>query len=93
MVFENVTLFELHLEKSRFSASRGGEAESEDETSYEAETEEESGGGGIGRTLGVLLVLVVAGLAFRRYRSGGDGGEDLGTDQAEDVSIEQTADQ
>lgn len=91
MVFENVTLFELHLENSRFSANRGAESEEEAE-SYEFEDEEESGGG-IGRVFGVLVFLAVVGLAVRRYRSG-DGGDDLdGVDETEGVSIEQAAEQ
>lgn len=92
MVFENVTLFELHLENSRFSATRGAESEEETE-SYEFEDEEESGGGGIGRVFGVLVFLAVVGLAVRRYRSG-DGGDELGgVDETEGVSIEQAAEQ
>lgn len=92
MVFENVTLFELHLENSRFSATRGGEATETE--SFEAETGESSGGPGIGRALGVLFLLAVVGLAVRRYRSGGDGGEEVGSaGEREGISIEQTAEQ
>ena len=90
MVFENVTLVELHLENSRFSAPRGAEAE-EEEASVEVEIEEESGGGGIGRALGVLVFLAIVGFAVRRFRSGDDGGEEFGVGETEGISIEQTA--
>lgn len=92
MVFENVTLFELHLENSRFSATRGAESE-EDTESYEVESGEESSGRGFGRVLGVLVFLVVVGLAVRRFRSGGEGEEYSGAGETEDVSIEQAAEQ
>ena len=91
MVFENVTLVELHLENSRFSASRGSEAEEEGSFDVEVEGEEESGGGGIGRALGVLVFLVIVGAAVRRFRSGGDGGDEVGVEDAEGISIEQAA--
>lgn len=95
MVFENLTLFEVNLENSRFSASRGDESEEVETESYESESESESESGG-GRSkalpLGLLLVLVIGGLAFRRYRSGGDGGEEVGTGD-EGITIEQAADQ
>ena len=89
MVFENVTLVELHLENSRFNAPGSGATE-EEEASLEVE-EEESDGGGIGRALGVLVFLAIVGVAVRRFRSGGDGGEEVGVEEAEGISIEQAA--
>jgi len=90
MVFENVTLVELHLENSRFNAPGSGASE-EEEASVEVEIEEESGGGGMGRALGVLVFLAIVGFAVRRFRSGGDGGEEVGVEEAEGISIEQAA--
>lgn len=95
MVFENITLFELHLDNPRFSAIRGGdaaeEAAAEEETSEEYASEESAGSGGsFGRALGVLAFLVVAGLVVRRLRSGDDG-EAVGVEETEGISIEQAA--
>ena len=100
MVFENITLIELHLENSRFSASRNAESgwttESEeyDADEYEESAEEESGGRSLGRVFGFLLFVAIAGFAVRRYRSGGDdGGDEVGVDEAEGITIEQAAEQ
>ena len=103
MVFENLTLFEVNLENSRFSASRGGssseetesfESESYEDESSDVETESESGGGrSKALPIGLLLVLVVSGLAFRRYRSGGDGEEAGDVDDTGGITIEQAAEQ
>ena len=98
MVFENITLFELHLENSRFRATRSEESgwttESEEYDEYEESIDEESGGRSIGRIFGVLLFLAVAGLAVRRFRSGDEAdADDVGVDEAEGITIEQAAEQ
>ena len=89
MVFENLTLVELHLENSRFSAERGGESA---EAPEEVEAEEESGGGRMGRVLALVLFFVVAGAAVRRYRSGGEDGGAEGVEEAGGITIEESAD-
>ena len=96
MVFENLTLFELHLENSRFGPSFGGDDEEEAEAAEEAYDAEETGdeggrGGGMRRALGVLLLFVVVGLAVRRYRSGGESMEDVVEEESEQITIEHAA--
>lgn len=94
MVFENVTLFELHLENSRFSATKGESGSEEAGSAGDGASEAESGGGrSKAIPVGLLLLLVVGGVAFRRYRSGDDGGEEGGADRAEGITIEQAAEQ
>ena len=98
MVFENLTLFEINLENSRFGVSRGA-SESEATESHEsesggagAEDESESGGGrSKALPIGLVLVLVVGALAYRRYRSGGDDGG--ATEDTGGITIEQAAEQ
>lgn len=99
MAFENLTLFEVNLENSRFGASRG-ESGSEETDSAESESGDardesasESGGRSKALPLGVVLFLVIGGLAFRRYRSGGDDETEVGTDETEGITIEQAAEQ
>ena len=91
MVFEKLTLFELHFEESQFGPKAFGESEGEEVTETEAEPEES--GGGVSRLLllvGVSLLLsVAAALAARRFFGSddedGDGGieiEDAGVEHA-----------
>jgi|GEM_PF-3796995 len=85
MVFENLTLFELHLENSRFGPSFG--AEEEDEVDVEAV--EESSGGGAGRFFGMLLFVGLVAFAVRRYRARGE--DDMEQSDLGEISIEEAA--
>lgn len=84
MVFENLTLFEMHMEGARFGPG-GDEDEAE---AYEAE--DASGGSRIGPIFGFLVLAVGVALAVRRFRGRGDddGGEESG-----EITIEAAAEQ
>ena len=93
MVFENLTLFELHMEGSRFGPDFGGEEEAE-EAVAELSEGDDSGGRGRGLPLfGLLVLAVVAGLAFRRYRSGEEEEAEAFEEESDEITIEHTADQ
>ena len=92
MVFENLTLFELHMEGARFGPGMGGEEEEAGEAFEEAEVEEEeSGGGRFGPGLVFLLLVVGMALGYRRFRRAGP--EEEITEEAERITIEQTGEQ
>ena len=94
MVFENITLFELHLENSRFGPSFGDEdVEAEEEYADEGEQSEDSSGGGIGRVIGALVLMVVVGLAVRRFRSGGEAEPEEYEAEGDGITIEHAAEQ
>lgn len=90
MALENLTLFELHLENSRFGPSFGDD-EADEEASAEGEPSEESSGRGLGRILGALILVGVAAMAVRRFRS---SGEEMGVEEDSDqITIEHAAEQ
>lgn len=90
MAFENLTLFELHLENSRIGPDFGGEGAAEEEMAAESESEESSGGG-LGRIVGTLVLLAIVAMAVRRFRSSGEEtGPEGETDQ---ITIEHAAEQ
>lgn len=89
MVFENLTLFEVHLENAHLGPAFG-EEEAEEAPAEATEEDVESGGRGPGRSLGlVLFLVVVAAMAVRRYRSGGESVEE----EIEEITIDQPAEQ
>ena len=88
MVFENLSLFELHLENSRFGPSFG--ADDDEEVAVDAEAVEESSGGrGAGRFVGMLLFVGLVAFAVRRYRARGDDGMEQA--DLDEITIEEAA--
>lgn len=88
MVFENLTLVELHLENSRFDAGRAGESAGEHVEEEEAATESESGGRSLRGPLMLLVLLAVGGAMAARRRRKSSKEE---SPEAEQISIEQAA--
>lgn len=86
MVFENLTLFELHLENARIGPSFGDEDDEMD-----AEAVETSSGGGAGRLLGMLLVVGLVAFAVRRFR--GREGDDMEQTDLDEITIEEAPEQ
>lgn len=84
MAFENLTLFELHLENARIGPSFRGD----DEEAEETEAASSSGGGRpVGRGVVALALLAVgAAVALRRLRGGSDG-------DSEQITIEHAVEQ
>lgn len=89
MAFENLTLFELHLEGTRFGPEFGSD-EDEEAADHEVESEDESGGRRLGPVFGFLLLAVGVALAVRRFRG---RVEDEPSEDAEQISIETAAEQ
>lgn len=87
MVFENLTLFELHLENARFGPSFGAEEDDD----VEANAVEESSGGGAGRFVGMLLLVGLVALAVRRFRARGE--DDTEQADLEEITIEEAVEQ
>lgn len=92
MVFENLTLVELNLENSRFSASRGGSDDAPEPAAEEPEetAQDDSGGRGAGGVVAVLALIAV-GVAIaiaRRRRSAGEQPA-----EADQITIEDAAEQ
>lgn len=87
MVFENLTLFELHMEGARIGPEFGGD-DDEAAEDYEVEAEDAAGGPGVGPFVGLLFLAIGVAMAVRRFRA---RGEDAVADDAEQITIEAAA--
>ena len=86
MVFENLTLFEFHVEDARIGPSIGRD----DDESGPAGADT-GGGGRRGLAVGALVLLALAAVvARRRFRDGGGDGDG---DDGEQITIEHAAEQ
>lgn len=87
MVFENLTLFELHFEDAQFGPRTMGESEESAEIEMAAEETEPSGGRRRYLPL-VVVAVVVAAVAVRRYRGRGDEADiEIETTDAEEAEV------
>lgn len=93
MVFENLTLFELHMEGARIGPEFGGDEDEEAEDNA-VESEDESGGRRLGPVFGFLLLAVGVALAVRRFRGRGETETEAEADEdGERVTIEAATEQ